>query len=179
MKSKISTSVWWSATTTSVQVAHAGKSRLMRRRCKKHHHTGAGKQILLRVGCRKLRGWENKDGGIMLYPQRSQNASTQGIQITTRPAKIWWFARTRVLDKNYLQAVKILGGSKATAMQSLQLHLTGAARSWLSKLPKESIGNWNELEKQFTRNFRSTYTWPSSIEELKACTQKSNESLRS
>jgi hypothetical protein len=48
---------------------------------------------------------------------------------------------------DYLQAVKILGGSKATAMQSLQLHLTGAARSWLSKLPKETIGNWNELEK--------------------------------
>jgi hypothetical protein len=28
---------------------------------------------------------------------------------------------------NYLQAAKILGGSKATAMQSLQLHLTDAA----------------------------------------------------
>jgi hypothetical protein len=35
---------------------------------------------------------------------------------------------------DYLQAVKILGGTKETAMQSLQLHLTGAARSWLSKL---------------------------------------------
>jgi hypothetical protein len=30
---------------------------------------------------------------------------------------------------DYLQAVQILGGIKATAMQSLQLHLTGAARS--------------------------------------------------
>jgi hypothetical protein len=30
---------------------------------------------------------------------------------------------------DYLQAVKILGGTKETAMQSLQLHLTGAARS--------------------------------------------------
>jgi hypothetical protein len=28
---------------------------------------------------------------------------------------------------DYLQAVKILGGSKVTAMQSSQLHLTGAA----------------------------------------------------
>jgi hypothetical protein len=27
-------------------------------------------------------------------------------------------------------------------MQSLQLHLTGPARSWLSKLPDDSIGNW-------------------------------------
>jgi hypothetical protein len=30
---------------------------------------------------------------------------------------------------DYLQAVKILLGSRATAMQSLQLHLTGVARS--------------------------------------------------
>jgi hypothetical protein len=41
---------------------------------------------------------------------------------------------------DYLQAVKILGGTKKTAMQSLQLHLTGAARSWLSKLEKRN--NW-------------------------------------
>jgi hypothetical protein len=54
---------------------------------------------------------------------------------------------------DYLQAVKILGGSRATAMQSLQLHLTGVARSWLSKLPDDSIGSWGELEKQFTDNF--------------------------
>jgi hypothetical protein len=31
---------------------------------------------------------------------------------------------------DYLQAVQILGGTRATAMQSLQLHLTGAAWSW-------------------------------------------------
>jgi hypothetical protein len=41
---------------------------------------------------------------------------------------------------DYLQAVKILGGTKETAMQSLQLHLTGPARSWLSKLKKRN--NW-------------------------------------
>jgi hypothetical protein len=32
---------------------------------------------------------------------------------------------------DYLQAVKLLGGTRETAMQSLQLHLTGAGRSWL------------------------------------------------
>jgi hypothetical protein len=42
---------------------------------------------------------------------------------------------------DYLQAVKIHRGSKAIAMQSLQLHLTGVARSWLNKLPKEFIGS--------------------------------------
>jgi hypothetical protein len=48
---------------------------------------------------------------------------------------------------DYLRAIEILKGSKATMMQSLQLHLTGAAWSWLSKLPEDSIGSWNELAK--------------------------------
>jgi hypothetical protein len=42
---------------------------------------------------------------------------------------------------DYLQAARILGGSKETAMQSLQLHLTGATWSWLSKLERETIGS--------------------------------------
>jgi hypothetical protein len=70
---------------------------------------------------------------------------------------------------DYLQAVQILGGTRATVMQSLQLHLTGAARSWLNTLPNDSIGSWGELESQFTRNFRSTYKRPASLEEVKSC----------
>jgi hypothetical protein len=54
---------------------------------------------------------------------------------------------------DYLQAVQILGGTRATAMQSLQLHLTDAARSWLNTLPNDSIGSWGELENQFTNFF--------------------------
>jgi hypothetical protein len=78
---------------------------------------------------------------------------------------------------DYLQAVEILGGTKETAMQSLQLHLTGVARLWLSKLEKETIGSWEELTKQFTSNFKSTYKWPVSVEEVKACVQQHNETL--
>jgi hypothetical protein len=63
-------------------------------------------------------------------------------------------------------------------MQSLQLHLTGAARSWLSKLEKETIGSWEELTKQFTSNFKLTYKRPASIEEVKACVQQRRETLR-
>jgi hypothetical protein len=73
---------------------------------------------------------------------------------------------------DYLQAVQILGGTRAMAMQSLQLHLTGAARSWLNTLPNESIGSWGELENQFARNFRSTYKRPASLEESRACRGK-------
>jgi hypothetical protein len=78
-----------------------------------------------------------------------------------------------------LQDVKILEGSKKIAMQSLQLHLTGAAWSWSRKLEKEIIGSWDELAKLFAGNFKSTYRRPASTEELKACTQKSGESLHS
>jgi hypothetical protein len=63
-------------------------------------------------------------------------------------------------------------------MQSLQLHLTGAARSWLSKLGKETIGSWEELTKQFTSNIKSTHKRPASIEEVKACVQQRGETLR-
>jgi hypothetical protein len=70
---------------------------------------------------------------------------------------------------DYLQAVQIFGGTRATTMQSLQLHLTGAARSWLNTLPNDSIGSWGELESQFARNFCSTYRCLASMEELKSC----------
>jgi hypothetical protein len=80
---------------------------------------------------------------------------------------------------DYLQAMQILGGTRATAMQSLQLHLTGAAQSWLNTLPNDSIGNWGELESQFARNFRSTYKSPASLEEVKSCMQRKEETLRS
>jgi hypothetical protein len=49
----------------------------------------------------------------------------------------------------------------------------------LSKLEKETIGSWEDLTKQFTSNFKSTYKQPSSIEEVKACIQQRNETLRS
>jgi hypothetical protein len=64
-------------------------------------------------------------------------------------------------------------------MKSLQLHLTGATRSWLGKLGRETIGSWDELKRQFTSNFNSTYKRLASMEEVKACTQKHSESLRS
>jgi hypothetical protein len=45
------------------------------------------------------------------------------------------------------------------------------------KNQKGNDGSWHELAKQFTGNFKSTYKRPASTEELKACTQKSGESL--
>jgi hypothetical protein len=64
-------------------------------------------------------------------------------------------------------------------MQSLQLYLTGVARSWLNTLPNDSIGSWGELENQFARIFHSTYKRPTSLEEIKLCVQQKGETLRS
>jgi hypothetical protein len=49
----------------------------------------------------------------------------------------------------------------------------------LSKLEREIIGSWEDLTKQFTSNFKLMYKWPTSIEEVKACVQQRNETLRS
>jgi hypothetical protein len=75
----------------------------------------------------------------MLYPQ--------GTRITYDQQKYDGSQEPQSWLSDYLQAVKILGGTKETVMQSLQLHLTGAARSWLRKLEKETIGIWEELTK--------------------------------
>jgi hypothetical protein len=54
---------------------------------------------------------------------------------------------------DYLQAVQILGGTRATAMQSLQLHLTGVARSWLNTLSNNSIGSWGRVRESIRKKF--------------------------
>jgi hypothetical protein len=59
---------------------------------------------------------------------------------------------------DYLQAVQILGGKRATAMQSLQLHLTGAAWSWLNTLPNDSIGSWGaNSHKKFVQHINAQH----------------------
>jgi hypothetical protein len=49
----------------------------------------------------------------------------------------------------------------------------------LNTLPNDSIGSWGELESQFARNFRSIYKRPASLEEVKSCVQRKDETLRS
>ncbi|KAK1616999.1 hypothetical protein QYE76_022516 [Lolium multiflorum] len=68
---------------------------------------------------------------------------------------------------DYLEMVKLVGGTRATAMQSIQVHLSGAARSWIKKLPPGSIDSWDNFEDIFMRNFRSTCKKPASLEELR------------
>jgi hypothetical protein len=79
---------------------------------------------------------------------------------------------------DYLEIVKLTGGTRATAMQSIQVHLIGAARSWIKKLPEGSIDSWETFEDMFVNFFRSTCKKPASIEQLRACRQKYDEPMR-
>jgi hypothetical protein len=113
---------------------------------------------------------DEKEMGALCFTRRFRRTRVpKGFKLPHDQQKYDGSQEPRLWLSDYLQVVQILGGTRATAMQSLQLHLTGAARSWLSTLPNDSIGSWGELENQFTRNFRPTYKRPTSIEEVKSC----------
>jgi hypothetical protein len=119
-----------------------------------------------------------KEMGVLCFTRRVRRTRVpKGFKLPHDQQKYDWSQEPKLWLSDYLQAVQILGGTRATEMQSLQLHLTGAARSWLSNLPNDSIGSWGELESQFARNFRSTYKHPASLEEVKSCMQRKGETL--
>jgi hypothetical protein len=82
-------------------------------------------------------------------------------------------------------ALRLLAGSKNTRRNKGNSNAKFAitphrrSRSWLSKLERGTIGSYEELTKQFTSNFKSTYKRPALIEEVKACVQQHNETIRS
>jgi hypothetical protein len=121
---------------------------------------------------------DEKEMGALCFTRRVRRTRVpKGFKLPHNQQKYDGSQEPRLWLSDYLQAVQILGGTRATAMQSLQLHLIDAARSWLSTLPNESIGSWGELENQFARNFRSTYKCPASIEEVRSCKQGKGETL--
>jgi hypothetical protein len=123
---------------------------------------------------------DKKEMGVLCFTQRVRKTRvSKGFKLPHDQEKYDGSQEPTLWLSDYLQAVQILGGTRATAMQSLQLHLTGAARSWLNILPNDSIGSWGELESQFARNFRSTYERPTSLEEIKSCVQQKEETLHS
>jgi hypothetical protein len=112
---------------------------------------------------------DEKEMGALCFTRRVRRTRVpKGFKLPHDQQKYDGSQEPTLWSSDYLQAVQILGGTRATAMQSLQLHLTGAARSWLNTLPNDSIRSWGELESQFTRNFRSAYKHPASLEEIKS-----------
>jgi hypothetical protein len=79
--------------------------------------------------------------------------------------------------EDYLTAVRFQRGNKTTAMQYIQLQLTGAARNWLNRRPRNEYSNWEDFEHDFVQNFKSTYKCPVTIGQLKACRQRADENI--
>jgi hypothetical protein len=97
---------------------------------------------------------EEKEMGALCFTQSVRRMRVpKGFKLPHEQQKYNGSQEPKLWLSDYLQVVQILRGSRATAMQSLQLHLTSAAWSWLSTLPDDSIGSWGELENQFIRNF--------------------------
>jgi hypothetical protein len=123
---------------------------------------------------------DEKEMGVLCFTRRVRRTWVpKGFKLPHDQQKYDGSQEPMLWLSDYLQAVQILGGMRATAMQSLQLHLTGAAWSWLNTLPNDSIGSLGELEGEFTRNFWSRYKCPASLEEVKSCVQRKDETLRS
>jgi hypothetical protein len=123
---------------------------------------------------------DEKEMGARCFTQRVRKTRVpKGFKLPHDQEKYDGSQEPTLWLSDYLQAVQILGGTRATVMQSLQLHLTDAARSWLNTLPNDSIGSWGESENQFVRNFHSTYKRPASLEEVKSCVQQKGETLHS
>jgi hypothetical protein len=121
-----------------------------------------------------------KEMGVLCFTRRVRRMRVpKGFKLPHDQQKYDGSQEPTLWLSDYLQAVQILGGTRAMAMQSLQLHLIGAAWSWLNTLPNDSIGSWGELESQFARNFFSTYKRLASLEEVKSCMQRKDETLRS
>jgi hypothetical protein len=123
---------------------------------------------------------DKKEMGALCFTRRVRKTRVpKGFKLPHDQEKYDGSQEPTLWFSDYLQAVQIPGGTRATVIQSLQLHLTGAAWSWLNTLPNDSIGSWGELENQFARNFHSTYKRPASLEEVKSCVQQKGKTLRS
>jgi hypothetical protein len=73
---------------------------------------------------------EEKEMGVLCFTRRVRRTQVpKGFKLPHDQQKYDGSQEPELWLSDYLQAIKILEGLRATAMQSLQLHLTSAARS--------------------------------------------------
>ena len=70
---------------------------------------------------------------------------------------------------DYLIACSCQGGTSTTAMQYIELMLTGSARGWLNTQPKDAFSTWDEFKDAFVKSFLGKYSRPTTFVELQAC----------
>src|SRR3954468_19878115 len=114
----------------------------------------------------------------MLQQIRSANEDVEKFMLPLDTPKFDGTQDPKAWLSDHLSSVKLHGGNKNTALQCRQLQLTGTTRIWLSNLSSGSIRSWEELAYSFIQNFKGTSKRPASIKELRACTQRTGESIR-
>jgi hypothetical protein len=79
----------------------------------------------------------------------------------------------------YTTFILTAGGNETIMTNYFLVAMTGTVRLWLMNLPQGSLTSWEELCRQFTTNFKSTYTHPGNEVDLHPMQQCPGESLRS
>ena len=103
----------------------------------------------------------------------------KGFNLTSEQSKYTVKQETTGWLEDYKLAVSYQRGTSTTTMHYIQLMLEGIARDWLKALPPSSYDSWDEFSKDFIKNFEPLAVRPRTFEELRACVQKPNETLRS
>ena len=88
----------------------------------------------------------------------------KGFKLTAETAKFDGLQEPKTWLEDYLTAVRCQNDTRTTAMQYLQLQLTGSARTWLNRLPHSKYSNWEDFCDDFIQNFRSTCKQPATVE---------------
>ena len=128
---------------------------------------------------RALRDEDNEAFGLDCFSEAIRQAAIpEKFKLPNEPNKYDGVQDPKAWIEDYLATIKLNNGTRDTAMQFIQLHLKEPARAWLRNLPEESITHWNDLQRLFIANFKATCKRPNSIEELRRCQQRGNESLR-
>src|SRR5664279_4111160 len=122
---------------------------------------------------------EDEDCGAPCFSREiRETRMPKNFKLTSETPKYDGTLEPKTWLEDYLTAVRCQRGTRTTAMQYLQLHLTVSACAWLKSLPAGSIRSWEQLAHDFAKNFQATFKRPASIEELRSCKQKHGESIR-
>jgi hypothetical protein len=123
---------------------------------------------------------EEKEMGALCFTQRVRRTLVpKGFKLPHDQQKYDGSQEPELWLSDYLQAVKILGGSKTTTMKKLAATPHQRSTVLVKQVTRRFHRKLGRARKSIHNNFHSTYMRPASIEEVKSCTQKNGKALRS
>ena len=101
---------------------------------------------------------EFEPSGALCFSRRiRETRMPKGFRLTSETPKYDGLQEPSAWLEDYLTAVTCQRGSTSTAMQYIQLMLTGSARAWLKSLPRGAYTCSEYFGEDFIRNFAGTY----------------------